>query len=116
VTGATLEAEVFVATGAAVFHGAHLGRGAEVRVGATVHLRTRLEPGATLPIGWVAVGDPARILPPDQHDAIWAVQAPLNFPLFVYGFERDTPELMVQITRRLSGALGAHAEDTVIDG
>jgi len=116
VTGATLEAEVFVATGAAVFHGAWLGRGAEVRVGATVHLRTRLEPGATLPIGWVAVGDPARILPPDQHDAIWAVQAPLNFPLFVYGFERDTPELMVQITRRLSGALGAHAEDTVIDG
>jgi carbonic anhydrase/acetyltransferase-like protein (isoleucine patch superfamily) len=116
VTGATLEAEVFVATAAAVFHGAWLGRGAEVRVGAVVHLRTRLEPGATVPIGWVAVGDPARILPPDQHDAIWAVQAPLNFPLFVYGFERDTPELMVQITRRLSGALGAHAGDTVVKG
>jgi len=33
---------------------------------ATVHLRTRLEPGATVPIGWVAVGDPASILPPDQ--------------------------------------------------
>jgi carbonic anhydrase/acetyltransferase-like protein (isoleucine patch superfamily) len=116
VTGAMLENEVFVATGAAVFHGAWLGRGAEVRVGAVVHLRTRLEPGATVPIGWVAVGDPARILPPDQHDAIWAAQAPLNFPLFVYGFERDTPELMVQITRRLSGELGAHAGDEVIDG
>jgi carbonic anhydrase/acetyltransferase-like protein (isoleucine patch superfamily) len=61
VTGAELEDEVFIATGAAIFHGAHLGRGSEVRVHGTVHLRTRLEPGATVPIGWVAVGDPARI-------------------------------------------------------
>lgn len=54
ITGAVLEDEVFVATGAAVFHGAHLGRGAEVRVHAVVHLRTELAPGATVPIGWVA--------------------------------------------------------------
>ena len=46
---------MFVATGAAIFHGAVLGRGSEVRVHATVHLRTRLEPGAVVPIGWVAV-------------------------------------------------------------
>ncbi len=114
VTGAVLEAEVFVATGAAIFHGARLGRRAEVRVHATVHLRTRLEPGATVPIGWVAVGDPARILPPDQHDEIWAVQAPLNFPEWVYGFDRSTPDLMVHITRHLSDGLAAHADDTVL--
>jgi hypothetical protein len=57
------------------------------------------------------VGDPAQILPPDQHEAIWAVQAPLNFPEWVYGFDRSTPDLMVQVTRRLSEALGAHAGD-----
>ncbi|MDM4721958.1 hypothetical protein QTQ03_21035 [Micromonospora sp. WMMA1363] len=73
-----LEEQVFMATGAAIFHGAHLGRGTEVRIHATIHLRTRLEPGATVPVGWVAVGDPARILPADKHDEIWAVQAPLN--------------------------------------
>jgi len=114
ITGAVLEDEVFVATGAAVFHGAHLGRGAEVRVHAVVHLRTELAPGATVPIGWVAVGSPARILPPDQHDEISAMQAPLNFPLWVYAFARDTPDLMVEITRRLSGLLGAHANDVPI--
>ena len=114
ITGAVLEDEVFVATGAAVFHGAHLGRGAEVRVHAVVHLRTELAPGATVPIGWVAVGSPARILPPDQHDEISALQAPLNFPLWVYAFARDTPDLMVEITRRLSGLLGAHANDVLI--
>src|SRR6185295_14327557 len=40
--GCTLEQCVFIATGVSVFHGAHLGYGVEVRVGATVHLRTKL--------------------------------------------------------------------------
>ena len=111
VTGAVLESQVFVATGAAIFHGAHIGEGAEIRVHAIVHLRSQLEPGATVPIGWVAVGDPARILSPDKHDEIWAVQKPLNFPEWVYGFERDTPDLMVKVTTRLSEVLGAHAGD-----
>jgi carbonic anhydrase/acetyltransferase-like protein (isoleucine patch superfamily) len=113
VTGAVLEQQVFVATGAAIFHGAHLGQGAEVRVHATVHLRTRLEPGAVVPIGWIAVGNPASILPPDQHDRIWALQEPLNFPEWVYGFDRTRPDLMVQVTRRLSDVLGAHVSDVV---
>jgi carbonic anhydrase/acetyltransferase-like protein (isoleucine patch superfamily) len=112
VTGAVLEQQVFVATGAAIFHGAHLGRGAEVRVHATVHLRTRLEPGAVVPIGWI-VGNLASILPPDQHDRIWALQEPLNFPEWVYGFDRTRPDLMVQVTRRLSDVLGAHVSDVV---
>src|SRR5499426_4785355 len=50
VTGATLEDEVFVATGAAIFHGAALGRGSEVRVHATVRapwwMGGRRRPGA----------------------------------------------------------------------
>jgi carbonic anhydrase/acetyltransferase-like protein (isoleucine patch superfamily) len=113
VAGAVLEDQVFVATGAAIFHGAHLGQGAEVRVHATVHLRTRLEPGATVPIGWVAVGDPASILPPDQHDRIWALQEPLSFPESVYGLNRSTPDLMIEITRSLSETLGSHSGDVV---
>jgi carbonic anhydrase/acetyltransferase-like protein (isoleucine patch superfamily) len=116
VVGATLEEQVFVATAAAIFHGAELGRGAEVRVRATVHLRTRLTPGSVVPIGWVAVGDPVVMLPPDRHDEIWAVLKPLGFPDWVYGFDRETPELMRHVTRRLSEALGAHVGDTILEG
>jgi carbonic anhydrase/acetyltransferase-like protein (isoleucine patch superfamily) len=115
VTGAALEDEVFIATSAAIFHRAHLGRGSEVRVHGTVHLRTRLEPGATVPIGWVAVGDPACIFAPDQHDEIWAIQKPLNFPESVYGFDRNTPELTQHVTRRLSERLTGHASDIVLE-
>ncbi|MEZ5830800.1 MAG: gamma carbonic anhydrase family protein [Dongiaceae bacterium] len=113
VTGCTIETQCFIATGASVFHGAVIGAGSEVRVGGIVHLMTRLAPGSTVPIGWIAVGDPARILPPDQHDAIWEIQKPLNFPLTVYGLDRATPDLMVAITQRLSEALGAHSGDKI---
>lgn len=114
VTGATLEDEVFVATGAAIFHGAVVGRGSEIRVNGTVHLRTRLAPGSTVPIGWVAVGDPAKILPPDRHDEIWAIQEPLNFPEWVYGFDRSTPDLMREVTERLSANLAGHRDDRIV--
>jgi carbonic anhydrase/acetyltransferase-like protein (isoleucine patch superfamily) len=115
VVGATLEREVFIATAAVIFHGALLGHGTEVRPHATVHLRTNLPPGSTVPIGWVAVGDPAHILPPDRHDDIWAVQKPLNFPEWVYGYARETPDLMRNITRSLSEALASHVGDSIID-
>jgi len=111
--GCTLEDCVFIATGVSIFHGAHLGYGAEVRVGAVVHLRTRLAAYATVPIGWVAVGDPAQILPPDHHEAIWAIQKPLNFPQFVYGVARarEGESNMAEITRRRSEVLGSHRDD-----
>ena len=112
VVGCAIEDEVFVATGAAIFHGAHLGRGCEVRVNGVVHLKTRLKRGETVPIGWVAVGDPATILPPAEHDRIWEIQKPLNFPLTVYGFDRSEAD-MLKITRRLSENLGSHFEDAV---
>ena len=112
VVGCAIADEVFIATGAAVFHGARLGKGCEVRVNGVVHLKTRVPAGATVPIGWVAVGDPASILPPDQRDRIWEIQKPLNFPLTVYGLEREEAD-MVKITRRLVAALGSHRDDSL---
>lgn len=105
VVGARIEDEVFIATGASIFHGAIIGRGSEIRINGTVHLRTRLEAGTTVPIGWVAVGDPARILSADRHEEIWALQKPLDFPDYVYGFERTTPRLMRAVTSMLSESL-----------
>ena len=110
VVGCTLGSEVFIATGAAVFHSAHLGKSSEVRINAVVHLKTHLPEGTLVPIGWVAVGNPAKILPPDQHDKIWAVQKPLNFPLTVYGLDRSESN-MIRITKKLSEKLRSHADD-----
>ncbi|MDR3495149.1 MAG: gamma carbonic anhydrase family protein [Ancalomicrobiaceae bacterium] len=114
VVGATIVGRAFIATGAAVFHGAHLAENTEVRINGVVHIDTRLEAGTTVPIGWVAVGDPAKILPPGEHEAIWAVQRPLDFPRRVYGVDRSAPDVMAEITTQMSEWLAAHAADEVI--
>jgi len=111
--GCTLEEEVFVATGAAVFHAAHLERESEIRVHGTVHLRSRLTSGTTVPIGWVAVGDPAHLLPPDRHEEIWGHQMPLDFPKTAYGVEREAAGMRV-VTQRMADLLGAHVDDEVV--
>lgn len=110
VVGSTIEDEVFIATGSAVFHSSHLGRGSQVRINGVVHLKTHVSSKEIVPIGWVAVGNPAKILPPDQHDRIWEVQKPLNFRLTVYGLDREESS-MVNVTQRLSEALASHITD-----
>jgi carbonic anhydrase/acetyltransferase-like protein (isoleucine patch superfamily) len=116
-TGCDVEESVFLATGATVFNGAHIGTRSEVRINGVVHIKTTLPPGATVPIGWVAVGDPAHVLPPNEHDRIWALQEPLNFPRTVFGLERasDGETIMPEMTTRYARALGKHIEDKPLD-
>jgi carbonic anhydrase/acetyltransferase-like protein (isoleucine patch superfamily) len=109
VNGATIEDECFVATGVSLFPGARLGAGSEVRIGAVVHVNTVLAPGTMVPIGWVAVGDPATVLPPERHEEIWTIQRELDFPGTVYGVPRGTP--MSEIMARQAEWFGAHRED-----
>ena len=102
--GTTVEDEVFVATGVSMFPGSVAGTGSELRINSVLHVNSRLEPGTTLPIGWIAAGDPAQLFSPDRHDELWAVQEPLDFPGTVYGVPRGTS--MREIMRRQSEAFG----------
>lgn len=115
VSGATIGDEVFLATGTRVFNGAHIDARCEVRINAVVHLRTHVPEATVVPIGWVAVGDPVRILPPERHDEIWEAQKELDFPGYVFGLDRDTPDLMVQLTERYGSSLARHADDSRLD-
>ena len=110
VNGATVADEVFIATGASLFPGSSVGVGAEVRINAVVQVNTHLEPGAVVPIGWVAVG--TSILSPDKHDEIWAIQRSLDFPGTVYGVGRDVS--MKELRRRQSEFYGEHRGDREI--
>jgi carbonic anhydrase/acetyltransferase-like protein (isoleucine patch superfamily) len=114
--GCTIEDEAFLATGVSIFHDARVGRAAEVRINGVVHVRTVLPAGETVPIGWVAVGDPARILPPHAHDEIWAILRPLGFPKLAYGLERraDGSVDMREVTRRVTTGLAEHRNDRVL--
>lgn len=116
ITGADIRDEVFIATGATIFNGAVIGSGSEVRVGATVHVRSVLADSSMVPIGWIAAGDPAQLFSPDQHDALWEVQSKLDFPGYVFGVGRTEETPMIEMTERWGRALGLHAGDQSLDG
>lgn len=112
-SGCTVEDSVFLATGTTVFNGARIGTRSEVRINGTVHILTELAPDSTVPIGWVAVGDPVGFFPPGEHEAIWARQEPLNFPREVFGLERPPPgqSKMPDLAEKYSRYLSRHDDD-----
>jgi carbonic anhydrase/acetyltransferase-like protein (isoleucine patch superfamily) len=112
VNGAIVGAGSFLATGCSLFPGSRLGRDVEVRINGVVHVNTVLQDEALVPIGWIAVGDPARVLPPDQHDEIWKIQKPLDFPGTVYGVTRDAPAR--ERMERQVAWFAAHSQDRVL--
>ncbi|MFC1619818.1 gamma carbonic anhydrase family protein [Candidatus Neomarinimicrobiota bacterium] len=115
-TGCHVESNVFLATGTTIFNGARIGTRAEVRINGVVHLKTILPPDAVVPIGWVAVGDPAEILPPHEHERIWALQEPLDFPGTVFHLPRAPVggTIMPDLTRRYTRALQQHRDDRIL--
>jgi carbonic anhydrase/acetyltransferase-like protein (isoleucine patch superfamily) len=112
VNGATVEEGAFIATGAALFPGARVGARAEVRIHGVVHVNSALPDDGLVPIGWVAVGDPASVLPPERHDEIWAIQEPLDFPGTVYGLSRSAPAR--ERMERQAAWFAAHRDDRAI--
>jgi gamma-carbonic anhydrase len=111
--GATVEDEVFIATGASLFPGSVAARGSELRINSVLHVNSRLLPETIIPIGWIAAGNPAQLFSPDQHEELWRVQTELDFPGTVYGVPRDTP--MQTIMAKQIEFYGAHRDDQIID-
>jgi hypothetical protein len=60
------------------------------------------------------VGDPAQVLPPNEHERIWEIQRELDFPGTVFGFSRDTPDLMPRTTRKYAELFATHCSDKIL--
>jgi carbonic anhydrase/acetyltransferase-like protein (isoleucine patch superfamily) len=114
VNGASIEREVFLATGVSVFPGARIERGSEIRINAVVHVNSRVEPNTTVPIGWIAVGDPAQLFAPEAHERLWEVQEAMDFPGTVFGLSREEAS-MERVCARYAERFGRHRGDRVLD-
>jgi carbonic anhydrase/acetyltransferase-like protein (isoleucine patch superfamily) len=117
VTGAQLGDHVFVATGAMVFNGATLGSASSVALGAAVHIGCRVPDETRIPIGWVAVGNPARLYSPDRVDEIRAgIEEVGGFLPFVFGTEPEMArtDAMHSAMGRYGRALSGHEHDVIM--
>ena len=112
-SGCVVHDDCFLATGATVFNGVHIEQDVEVRVNGVVHVNTRIPAGEVVPIGWVAVGDPAEMFPPSEHDKIWELQRTLDFPGTVWGVDRSVPK--GERTKLFAKALAKHKTDREVE-
>ena len=116
--GCAVEDECFLATGAKIYQGARAGYRTEVQIDGIVHVGTVLPADSLVPIKWVAVGDPAQILPPDQHDEIDSLLSGMDFPRVVYGLERQAGTGvdmdMREVTRRTTTGPAEHRNDRIL--
>ncbi|MFL0195878.1 hypothetical protein ACJDU8_09925 [Clostridium sp. WILCCON 0269] len=111
-----IDTSAFIATGASIFHGAKLCKGSEVRINGVVHIKTILPENGFVPIGWITIGNPVKILPTEKHDDIWSIQESLNFPRYVYGVDREleAENTMPEIMKMMTNALRMHKDDEII--
>lgn len=116
--GCTIGARSFIATGAMVFNGAVLGEACVVALGGKVHIATVLAEDARVPMGFIAFGDPGRIYAPEQAPAVHEEIERISFMRYVFGVETDgrsRAEIMEEAMEKYARALGAHAEDRIVD-
>jgi carbonic anhydrase/acetyltransferase-like protein (isoleucine patch superfamily) len=114
VNGAVVEDDVFLATGVSVFPGARVGARSEVRVNSVVHVNSSVAEETTVPIGWIAVGDPAQLFPSEAHDELWPVQRAMDFPGTVFGIERDQLT-MEKVAEHYAELFGRHRGDRPLE-
>jgi len=115
-SGCTIGDEVFIATGAMVFNGAQMGRASSVALGGAVHIGCVVPPETRIAIGWVAVGNPARLYPPGEVEEIRAGlnEAGGGFLPFVFGTDPAADrgqQMRTAMSRYASYLTGWHADD-----
>jgi carbonic anhydrase/acetyltransferase-like protein (isoleucine patch superfamily) len=118
-TGCTVEARSFIATGAMVFNGAVVGEASVVALDGKVHVDTELPRGGRVPMGHIAFGRPAHIYPPAQapevHDRL---DREIGFMRYVFGVElegRPRGEIMDEAITKYATALTRHADDSSVE-
>ena len=114
VNGAQIENNVFLATGTSVFPGARIGTGSEIRINGVVHANTVVAAHTTVPIGWIAVGNPAQLFAPHQHEQLWEIQREADFPGTVFGIAREDAT-MDRIIAHYTELFGSHRDDRQLD-
>ena len=92
-----------------------MGRASSVALGGAVHIGCVVPPETRIPIGWVAVGDPARMYPPGEAGEIrMGLEEAGGFLPFVFGTDltADRGEQMRSAMRRYARFLGrSHSDD-----
>jgi carbonic anhydrase/acetyltransferase-like protein (isoleucine patch superfamily) len=116
-SGCTIGSRSFIATGAMVFNGAHLGEACTVALGAKVHIDTELAEQTFIPMGFIAYGRPGYLYPPDQAPQVHEQLSRLGFMRYVFGVDvegKTRAEIMDEVMSKYTRSLAEHRADRVL--
>ena len=108
----------YIATGATVLHGARLGAGCVVAVGALAHAGAVLPPEMFVPPMTVAIGDPARLYGPERPGELAEAIRGVNFARAAFGVDHEWTDRISRyerITEVRVEEYAAHLEDEIVD-
>jgi len=115
--GCVVDRCAYLATCVTVLHAARVGAGGSVAVGALVHAGAVVPDEFFLPPGMVAVGDPVRVIPPDDPAALAEAVRSTGFASLAFGVEANWEDRIAryeQMAEVRSREFGAHADDVVL--
>ena len=115
--GCQVERCAYVATGATVLHAARIGAGGSIAVGALVHGGTVVPDEFFVPPNMIAVGDPVRVLAPDDPKALGEAVRSTGFARLAFGVEAAWEDRIARYERVAevrSEEFAAHADDAAL--
>jgi carbonic anhydrase/acetyltransferase-like protein (isoleucine patch superfamily) len=107
----------YLATGITVLHAARIGAGGSVAVGALVHGGAVLPDEFFLPPNMIAVGDPVRVLAPDDPGSLAEAVRSTGFAQLAFGVQaawEDRIARYEQATEVRAAEFAAHVDDVVL--
>lgn len=116
--GCEVERCAYLAAGVTVLHGAHVGSGTSVAVGALVHANSVIPRKYFVPPQALAAGDPVRIVPPSRPDEMAAAVQQADFARTAFGVDarwEDRIRRYEQSTEARVAEFAAHAEDRILE-
>lgn len=109
----------YLATNAAILHGARLGAGAVIAVGALAHANTAVPSEMFVPPMTIAIGDPARVLSPDRVDEVAEAVRAANFAATAFGVAHTWEDRIARYERMAEVRVdeyAAHLDDSAVKG
>lgn len=117
VLGAVVGRCTYLAAGTTVLHGAHLGAGVSVAVGALVHARTTLPDEFFVPPHTTAVGEPVRVLTPDRPNEVADAIRAVGFADAAFGVTvgwADRINRYERVAEVRAAEFAAHTDDEIL--
>jgi carbonic anhydrase/acetyltransferase-like protein (isoleucine patch superfamily) len=112
--GCQVDRCAYLATGVTVLQAAHVQGGGSIAVGALVHAGTVIPEEFFLPPNMIAVGDPVRVLAPDNPTALGEAVRSTGFARLAFGVEATWEDRLTryeQVAEVRSEEFAAHADD-----